>query len=262
MIRVLFIGDVFGQPGRRAIKQLVPGLRRELGPHLVVANGENASGGLGLNAKGAEELFVAGVDVITGGNHTWKHRDLAPLLEQEPHLLRPHNYPDAPGRGWVLARARDAARTTVAVVNLEGRVFMSDLECPFRAMDKLLAGPLAGAPLVVVDMHAEATSEKLALAKHLDGRVAAVVGTHTHVPTADARVLPGGTAYITDLGLTGPCEGVIGVDPRTAIERFVTQRPFRFQVAKGPARLQGVLLDLDPATGRAAAIERVDRPLP
>ena len=260
MLRVLFIGDVFGSPGRRCLEELLPELRRRLAVDLVVANGENAAGGLGLNNAQARAMFLWGVDVITTGNHVWKQRDLVPLLEEEPHLLRPANYPEGtPGRGWVRARARGGVE--IGIVNLEGRTFMSPLDCPFASLEAILAGPLKGLDLVCVDMHAEATSEKQALAWHFDGRVSAVVGTHTHVQTADERILPQGTAYITDLGMTGPQASVIGMDPEAAVPRFRQQRPQPFRVATGDPWLHGALVTIDPASGLASAIERIKEPL-
>ncbi len=256
MLRILFVGDVFGSPGRKCLAALLPQLKRRLEPDLVVVNGENASGGLGLNQSAAEEIFSYGVEVITTGNHVWKHKDLTPLLKQEPHLLRPANYPaGAPGQGWVIARARNGV--DVGVVNLEGRAFMSNLECPFAALDGILAGPLKNTAVVCLDFHAEATSEKLALAWDFDGRLSAMVGTHTHVQTADERVLPRGTAYISDLGMTGPQDSVIGMEASVAIHRFRTMRPERFLVAKGNPMLHGALAVIDESTGKATSIERV-----
>jgi metallophosphoesterase (TIGR00282 family) len=256
MIRLLFIGDIFGSPGRRCLEVLLPGLRRRLGVDLVVANGENAAGGLGLNDRQAREMFMQGVDVITTGNHVWKQRDLLPLLNSEPHLLRPANYPEgSPGQGWVRARTRGGVE--VAIVNLEGRAFMTPLDCPFATMEALLAGPLKGVAVVCLDLHAEATSEKQALAWHFDGRLSAVLGTHTHVQTADERVLPRGTAFITDLGMTGPQASVIGMEPSAAISKFLSQRPQKFQVAKGDPWLLGALVEVDDVSGRAESIQRV-----
>jgi hypothetical protein len=253
-LRVLMVGDVFGEPGRRALERLLPGLRERLQADVVVANGENSAGGLGITGKTARQLWGAGVDVITTGNHVWRQRDAVQLLNDEERILRPLNYPPgAPGRGSVRL---NVAGHPLTVVNLQGRVFMAELDCPFRALDAELAAP-GGGP-VVVDMHAEATSEKLALAWHADGRAAAVCGTHTHVLTADDKLLPGGTAYITDLGLTGPHRSVIGMDPKSAANRFLSGRPLKFKVAKAEPRLQGALVELDPATGLAAAITRVD----
>ncbi|MBI4799421.1 MAG: TIGR00282 family metallophosphoesterase [Desulfarculus sp.] len=256
MIRLLFIGDVFGSPGRRCLEVLLPDLRRRWQADLVVVNGENAAGGLGLNHRQASEMFLQGVDVITTGNHVWKQRDLLPLLDSEPHLLRPANYPQgSPGQGWVRARTRSGVE--VGVVNLEGRTFMSSLDCPFATLEAILAGPLKGLAVVCVDMHAEATSEKQALAWHFDGQVSAVLGTHTHVQTADERLLPRGTAFITDLGMTGPQESVIGMEPAAAISRFLSQRPQKFQVAKKDPWLHGALVTVDEVSGRAVGIQRV-----
>lgn len=261
MIRLLFIGDVFGSPGRRCLEELLPGLRKRLALDLVVANAENAAGGLGVNDRQARAMFTQGVDVITTGNHVWKQRDLLPLLQSEPHLLRPANYPEGtPGQGWVRTRTR--AGVEVAVVNLEGRTFMTPLDCPFATLDALLEGPLKRVDVVCVDFHAEASSEKQALGWHFDGRVSAVLGTHTHVQTADERLLPRGTAFITDLGMTGPQDSVIGMEPSAAISRFLNARPAKFQVAKSGACLLGALVEIDERTGRALSIKRVREPLP
>lgn len=257
MLKILFVGDIFGEPGRRALERLLPRLRDEMAADLVVANGENAAGGLGLTARLARELWGCGVDVITMGNHVWKQRDLLPVLDEEDRLLRPANFPPkVPGHGQVMV---EAAGAKIGVVNLQGRVYMNELDDPFRCLDDLLAGPLAEADCVVVDMHAEASSEKQALAWYADGRVAAVVGTHTHVQTADEKILPGGTAYISDLGLTGPHRSVIGMDPKAAIRRFITQQPMRFKVAKGDVRLQGALVEVDQDTGLALSIKRISQ---
>lgn len=257
MLKILFVGDIFGEPGRRALERLLPRLREEMAADLVVANGENAAGGLGLTARLARELWGCGVDVITMGNHVWKQRDLLPMLDEEDRLLRPANFPPkVPGHGQVMV---EAAGAKIGVVNLQGRVYMNELDDPFRCLDELLAGPLSKADCVVVDMHAEASSEKQALAWYVDGRVAAVVGTHTHVQTADEKILPGGTAYISDLGLTGPHRSVIGMDPKAAIKRFLTQQPMRFKVAKGDVRLQGALVEIDQTTGLAHSIKRISQ---
>lgn len=255
-MRILFVGDVVGSPGRRVLKTVLPRLRREFAPDLVIANGENCAGGTGMTPATVEELFRAGCDVVTGGNHTWDRKEIVPYLERNERLLRPANYPEpAPGRGTVVVPAADGS--DVAVVNLMGRVFMGALDDPFRAADRILAG-LDGRPrVVVVDFHAEATSEKMALGWYLDGRVSAVVGTHTHVPTADERVLPAGTAYITDVGMTGPYDSVIGVEKADVLARFLSQRPYRFKTAKTDVRLAGVLLEVSPGDGRARAIRRV-----
>ncbi|MBU1276480.1 MAG: TIGR00282 family metallophosphoesterase [Proteobacteria bacterium] len=255
-MNILMVGDVFGSPGRRCLKSLLPGLRQRLALDLVVVNGENASGGLGLSSRTAEEIFSYGANIITTGNHVWRQRDLLPLLDNEPRLLRPANYPlGAPGQGWALAETKSGRR--VGVMNLEGRVFMNPLEDPFRVADEILAGPLRKVKIVLVDMHGEASSEKQAMGRYLDGRVSAVLGTHTHVPTADDRILAGGTAYQSDVGLTGPVESVIGMDPKTATQRLRTLRPLPFKVAAGPAAINATLVSVDPETGKATHIERI-----
>ncbi|MCB2228535.1 MAG: TIGR00282 family metallophosphoesterase [Desulfarculaceae bacterium] len=260
MLKLLMIGDVFGSPGRRCLKSVLPGLRQRLGVDLVIANGENASGGLGLSASVAAEIFTHGVGVITTGNHVWRYKDLRQVLDEEPRIIRPANYPgEAPGKGWTVATTKSGRR--VGVMNLEGRVFMNPLEDPFRAADEILAGPLKALKVILVDMHGEATSEKQALGRYLDGRVSAVLGTHTHVPTADERILAGGTAYQSDVGLTGPYESVIGMDPATATFRLREFRPLPFKVAGGPAAMDATLVTIDETTGRATAIERVHEKL-
>ena len=255
-MRILFVGDVVGAPGRRIVRQRLKGLKLDLGADLTIVNGENAAGGAGLTTTTAEELFAAGAEVITTGNHVWDKRDVLGLLEREPRLLRPANYPEgSPGSGvFVLP----VAGTSVAVLNLMGRVFMPLLDDPFRAADRILAEIRGVAPVVIVDFHAEATSEKMAFAWSFDGRVSAVIGTHTHVATADARVLPGGTAFITDAGMTGPFDSVIGVKKEQAIERFRTSRSIPYETAEGDVRLSAVRVDVDPASGRAQAIERLE----
>jgi metallophosphoesterase (TIGR00282 family) len=258
-MQILFVADVFGRPGRTALAEGIIRWRTARRPALTIVNGENAAGGFGITADITREMLDAGVDVVTSGNHIWDKREIYAVLEEEPRLLRPDNYPAGnPGSGvWT----GEVDGVPVAVVNLEGRVFMRDLECPFRRIDALLAeGPVAEARVRIVDFHAEATSEKNAFGRHVDGRVTAVIGTHTHVPSADARVLPGGTAYVTDAGMTGPHEGVIGVDAKAAIARFLLQTPTRFEVARGDVRFQGILVTADPATGKATGIERIDEP--
>lgn len=257
MTRLLFIGDVFARPGRDMVRRAVPALVRSRQIDLVIANGENAAGGAGLQRDQALELFRAGVQVITGGNHIWDKRELLAFIDQEPRILRPGNYPaGTPGAGSVVVTT--AAGVRVGVVNLMGRVYLSTLDDPFAAADRLLAA-LAdeGVQVTLVDFHAEVTSEKIALCWHLDGRASAVVGTHTHVQTADERVLPGGTACITDVGMTGPHNGVIGMAREGVIARFRTGLPGRFAPADGDLRLHGVVVDVDEATGRATAITRV-----
>jgi len=253
-VRVLFIGDIVGKPGRRAVCALVPALRAELALDIVVANGENAAAGRGITVTTAKEIFGGGVDVITSGNHIWDQRDIIPFLDREAPLLRPANYPPGvPGRG--IERFGP-----LTVINLQGRTFMYEIDDPFRCADRLLEGVEPGSA-VLVDMHAEATSEKIAMGWYLDGRVSAVVGTHTHVPTADARLLPKGTAFVTDAGMCGPRDSIIGVDVAPVINKFLTAMPARFTVAESsPAvQLNAVLIEIDDDTGRARSIVRVDR---
>lgn len=255
-MRLLFLGDVVGKGARQALRRRLRALRRERDVAFVVANGENAAGGKGLDPDSADELFDAGVDVITTGNHVWQHNRLLPVLEHETRILRPANFPEGnPGHGFTVQRAANG--TSVAVINLIGRVFMGSFDCPFRAADRIVGEIAAQADVVLVDMHAETTSEKVAMGWHLAGRVAGVVGSHTHVQTADERVLPGGTGYLTDAGMCGPIDSVIGMRREEVLRRFVTQMPARFEVAKGNVLLQGAFLDVDPQTGRATAIERL-----
>jgi hypothetical protein len=253
-MRVLAIGDVIGKPGRRAVAALVPELRRELGIDAVIANGENAAAGRGLTPKTADDLFGAGVDILTSGNHIWDQKEIIPLLEADERVIRPANYPrDVPGRGMTSFGA-------LTVVNLMGRTFMYEIDDPFRAADVLL-DQIPGGQTVVVDMHAEATSEKIAMGWYLDGRVAAVFGTHTHVPTADTRLLPKGTAFVCDLGMCGPRDSIIGVEPEPVLRKFLTGMPAKFSVPEKAQTVQfnAVLIDIDDATRRARSIERVDR---
>jgi metallophosphoesterase (TIGR00282 family) len=258
-MNVLFIGDVVGAPGRRALEEL---LSRVVDRHfidLVITNGENASGGLGITPVIADQLLALGIDVLTSGNHIWKHKEILPYLEATDRLLRPANYPpETPGRGLCLVET--AAGEKAAVLNLEGRVFMNPLECPFRTADRLLASISPEIRIIIVDMHAEATSEKQAMDWHLDGRVSAVVGTHTHVQTADERILPGGTGYITDAGMTGPVDSVIGMKREIILERFLSQLPQPFKVATQNIQLQGVILKIDDQ-GRCQEINRLHLPL-
>ncbi|MFH1136450.1 MAG: TIGR00282 family metallophosphoesterase [Pseudomonadota bacterium] len=257
MINVLFLGDVFGRPGRRLARELLPALVTRHSIDLVVANGENASGGIGLTVESAKELFSAGIDVLTSGNHIFKHREILEYLNQEKRLVRPANYPEpVPGRGGVLVETPGGVK--VGVVNVLGRIFMAPLDCPFRAADREIERLKAlGARVILVDVHAEASSEKKALAWHLDGRASAVLGTHTHVQTADETIMPGGTAYITDLGMTGPHQSVIGMKKEAVLEGFLTGRPQRFEPAKKGLRLEGVAAAIDPATGQAKKIVRI-----
>jgi metallophosphoesterase (TIGR00282 family) len=260
-IRILLVGDVVGRPGRKVVQETLSSLIDRHRLDLVVANGENAAGGFGVTRDTAEEMFDAGVDVITTGNHVWDKKEALVLLAEDERILRPENYPPgAPGRGHCVVST--AGGVEVLVVNLSGRVFMDNLDCPFRAADALLACHEGRTPCRVVDFHAEATSEKRAMGLYLDGRVSAVCGTHTHVATDDARLMPGGTAYLTDLGMTGNEEGsVIGIDWAAASKRFLTQMPASFTLAKGVPVLRGAIVAIDRATGRARAIERISRSL-
>jgi hypothetical protein len=253
-MRILFVGDVVGRPGREAVQALLPALRDELRVDLAVVNGENAAGGAGLTAEIARELRDSGADVVTNGNHVWDQRAFMADIETLDFAVRPLNLPPGnPGRGWIVAKG-------ALVANAIGRVFMNAYDDPFRAVDALLAELGDRAPKVrILDWHAEATSEKVAMGWHLDGRFSAVVGSHTHVPTADARVLPGGTAFVSDTGMVGPRDSVLGVRTEIILDRFRTMLPKRFEVADGPAVFNSVLLDIDEATGRARSIERIDR---
>lgn len=260
-MKVLCIGDVIGRPGRDALRSFLPRLRTELGVGFVIANGENSSGGVGITVQSAEDMFGAGVDVITLGNHTWKHdKEIAPYLEKCGRLVRPLNFaPGTPGRGWCVTEVA-AGHQRVAVINLIGRVYMEPVGSPFDAVDEalaLLARLVPGVP-VVVDMHAEASSEKRAMGHHLDGRVAAVFGTHTHVPTADEEVLPGGTGYLGDVGMTGPYDSVIGMVKEKIVHKFRAGRPVPYVVAKGNVQLRGVVFEID-GRGKCVAVERVRR---
>jgi len=259
-MRILFIGDIFGQPGRRIVKEALPELVETYTPELILANGENAAAGFGITPPLVEELLDLGIAVLTSGNHIWDKKEIYPYLKEhaDGRLLRPANYPASnPGHGLYMGKTR--AGTGYAVLNLQGRVFMPAIDCPFRTADALLAQVPETVKIRIVDMHAEATSEKQAMGWYLDGRVTAVIGTHTHIPTADERVLPQGTGYITDVGMTGPYESVIGMEKQGVVEKFLSQLPRRFEVANGDVRLAGVSIDADPATGRAVSIQRISR---
>lgn len=259
-MRILFIGDIFGRPGRTVVRDRLPGLLREHGPDLIIANGENAAAGFGITPALAEDFFDLGIDVITTGNHIWDKREIVDYFESldgghgpARRVLRPANYPAGmPGWGWYEGQKKGVP---YAVINLQGRVFMASNDDPFRTADQLLKSITA--KVIFVDMHAEATSEKISMGWYLDGRATAVVGTHTHVPTADERVLPGGTAYITDVGMSGPYDGVIGVQKEQVVGKFLNNMPVRFEPATGDARLCAVLIDCDEATGRASSIRRL-----
>lgn len=259
-MKVLFIGDIVGQPGRRAVKELVPRLREGLGVDLVIANGENSAGGSGITPKTASEIFAAGVDAITSGDHLWDQKEVVELLHQEPRFIRPLNYPlNTPGQGSLILRKEGLP--PLAVLNLQGRTFMAPLENPFHAARSEVDRLRKETSVILVDFHAEATSEKIALARMLDGEVSAVIGTHTHVQTADEQLFPGGTAYLTDAGFTGPHESVLGREIAPVIQRFVTSTPQRFEVARERVLLQGAVVEIDNATGKAVRIQRVSEPL-
>ena len=257
-MKILFIGDTVAQAGRSIVHQHLRRLQEEYGVDLTILNCENAAGGAGITPKIADEFFDWGVDVLTSGNHIWDKKEIFRYLNDNSRILRPANYPpDNPGRGKVVVKTRSGDE--VAVLNLQGRVFMPDTDDPFRVADRELADLPAQVKVVFVDLHAEATSEKIAMGWYLDGRVSAVIGTHTHIPTADETILPGGTAYQTDAGMTGPFMSVIGVMKEIALRRFLTQIPERFESASQDARLNGVLIDVDASTGKARSIERVHR---
>jgi metallophosphoesterase (TIGR00282 family) len=259
-VRILFIGDIVGKAGRRALANLLEGTVEREGIDFTIANGENAAGGIGITPAISRELLEKGIDVITSGNHIWAKKEIASFLEVEERILRPANYPDGvPGKGSRIFTAQGGEK--IGVVNLEGRVFMKSLDCPFTAAEKELRKLQGEADCTVVDFHAEATSEKMALGWFLDGRTSAVLGTHTHVQTSDERILPGGTAYITDVGMTGPVGSVIGIKQKVAIERFLTQMPRKFDVASREIELQGVILEINPHNGKSEAIRRIKVPL-
>lgn len=256
MIKIIFIGDIVGKPGRRAVKELVAGLRSRHSADLVIANAENAAGGSGVTPEIVEELLSSGVQVLTSGDHIWRNKDVFQIIAREERLLRAANFPPGvPGSGSVVVRLECGAR--VGVVNLLGRVFMNPFESPFRAAAREIDSMGKETSVIVVDFHAEATSEKIAMGRYLDGKATAVLGTHTHVQTADERIFPGGTAYITDAGMTGPYDSVLGRDIEPVITHFLTQMPQRLAIAKGAVELQGVLVAADEKTGKATGIERI-----
>jgi metallophosphoesterase (TIGR00282 family) len=255
-MRILYLGDIVGRPGRTAVKKHLPAIRAAENVDLVLANAENASGGLGLTAEGAGELFAASLDGLSSGNHIWKFRDMPSYMQREPRLIRPANYPPGlPGRGWTVLRK--PGLPPVALINLMGRTYMQAIDCPFRAADAILAELDAEHPDVLIrilDFHAEATSEKAGLGWHLDGRISAVLGTHTHVQTNDARLLKSGTAFMTDLGMCGPTDSCLGMSVAPILRKFLTAAPERFEVADGPVALCGAILDIDDSSGRARSI--------
>ena len=253
-MRILMIGDVIRKPGRDAVRALLPDLKREKAIDFVTCNGENAAGGCGITADTAAELLQSAVDVLTSGNHIRDKKEMIPLMAEDLPLIRPANYPDAPGRGYIHMGG-------VTVVNLMGRVFMASLDCPFRTAEALLdqLKEVGNGNVIIVDFHAEATSEKQAMGRYLDGRVGGVLDTHTHVGTVDAKMMPQGTAYLTDVGMTGPRDFVIGSDNDAMLERFLTSLPSRLTAASGPCALNAALVEVDEETGNATSIERIDR---
>ena len=252
-MRILLIGDIIGRPGRQVVEQFVPALRRQYELDMVIANAENSAGGFGLTSSIAQELFNDGVDVLTSGNHIWAQSEIIPHLDSDIPILRPLNYPPGvPGRGSLIWRQ-------VMVVNLIGRTFMREMDCPFQAMDRLLNGSNKKPPVIIVDFHAEATSEKMAMGRYLDGRVSAVLGTHTHVGTIDAQILPRGTAYVTDVGMTGPMDSIIGDKIDAVLQRFLTSMPNRLSVGEGKPVLNAIMVETSEENGKATKIERICR---
>ena len=257
-MKILFIGDIVGSPGREAVKVLVPKLKKEKAIDLVIANAENSSGGTGLTPKSAEELLGYGCDCLTSGDHIWKLKEVFKIIDH-PYILRPLNLaPNIPGKGYCVIKKNNFK---VALINLQGRVFMSPIECPFRAVREIIPIIQKETNIILVDIHAEATSEKVAMGHFLDGLVSAVVGTHTHIQTADEKILPQGTAYISDAGMCGPYDSVIGQEKGRIIERFLTGMPVKFEVALGDVQLCGVVIDIDENTGKAIKIERIQEKL-
>ena len=254
-MRIMMIGDIVGRPGRKGIKETLETIRQELKLDAIIANGENAAGGNGITADIGTDLFEYGIDVLTMGNHVWDKREAISYINRETRIVRPANYPPgSPGRG---AGIYNVGGYTIGVINFSGRVYLSTLDCPFRLADEMLETVRSETPIIIVDFHAEATSEKVALGWYLDGRVSAVLGTHTHIQTADERILPQGTAYISDVGMTGPRNSVLGVKTELVLEKFTTQMPVRFEVADGPYQFNAVVIDIDEDTGMATDIERI-----
>ena len=252
-MKILAIGDIIGRPGRQVVHQYLRGLRKQYKLELIIGNGENVAGGFGLTSSTARELLDDGINILTSGNHIFAQKEIIPFLDTDMPILRPLNYPaGVPGRGYRISGK-------VLVVNLIGRTFMNSYDCPFRTMDKLLAELVDKPPVIIIDFHAEATSEKVALGRYLDGRVSAVLGTHTHVGTIDTQILPGGTAYVTDIGMTGPTDSIIGDDVDAVIQRFLTQMPHHLTVGKGKPVLNAVVVEVDENSGKAIGIERIRR---
>lgn len=260
-MNILFIGDIYASPGRNVVASHLSNLQSSLGVDLTIANGENSAGGFGITPQIADDFFSMGIDVLTTGNHVWDKRDFFEYLDRSHRVTRPANYPsDLPGKGLIYAEARNGVRC--AIMNLQGRAHMTPLDCPFRKADELIGQIPGDVKVRFVDFHAELTSEKVAMGWHLDGRVSAMIGTHTHVPTADTRILPGGTGYQTDCGMTGPYDGVIGADKELVLKKFLTSLPVRLESAKKGAELHAVLIGVEESTGRTTSIERIVRKSP
>ena len=254
-LKILFVGDVCGRPGRTAFMKYTKKLREEKKIDIVVVNGENSAGGKGISRKSLDALYHAGADIVTSGNHIWDNKDVLGFIDQEPFLIRPANYPEgAPGKGWCIYPFK---AKNIGVINLSGRAFMPDMDCPFQKIEDVLRELRGKCDIILLDFHAETTSEKMAMGWYLDGRVNVVVGTHTHIQTADERILPQGTAYITDLGMTGPWDSVLGVQKERILQKFTTCRPVRFELAAGPNVYSALLVELDDHTGRAISVERL-----
>ena len=254
-MRILIVGDVVGRPGRKAFGKYTKELRQKHNIDIVIVNGENSAGGKGVSRKSLDELYAAGADIVTSGNHIWDNREVQGLIDDEPYLVRPANYPEGvPGKGWCLYPFK---AKNIAVINLSGRAFMPDMDCPFQKIDDILSEIGDQADIKILDFHAETTSEKMAMGFYLDGRVQVVVGTHTHIQTADERLLPNGTAYITDLGMVGPWNSVLGVKSDIIIKKFTSCMPIRFDLADGPAVYSAVIVEIDDATNKAVAVERL-----
>ncbi|HHY42249.1 MAG TPA: TIGR00282 family metallophosphoesterase [Thermoanaerobacterales bacterium] len=255
MLRILMIGDIVGRPGRTIIREKLLNIKNKYEADFVIANGENAAGGNGITEKIAQELFISGIDFLTMGNHIWDNKDVFNFIETENRMIRPANYPStAPGKGYQIVQT---GKGMIGILNISGRTFMPPLDCPFRTADEIIQKISRVTNIIIVDFHAEATSEKIAMGWYLDGKVTLVAGTHTHVQTADEKILPNGTAYITDIGMTGPVDSVLGIDKESVINKFITQLPVRFEVAKGPAELNGILVEVNELTGKAIAISRI-----
>jgi len=249
------IGDIVGRPGRTIIREKLLNIKNKYEADFVIANGENAAGGNGITEKIAQELFISGIDFLTMGNHIWDNKDVFNFIETENRMIRPANYPStAPGKGYQIVQTD---KGLIGILNISGRTFMPPLDCPFRTADEIIQKISRVTNIIIVDFHAEATSEKIAMGWYLDGKVTLVAGTHTHVQTADEKILPNGTAYITDIGMTGPVDSVLGIDKESVINKFITQLPVRFEVAKGPAELNGILVEVNELTGKAIAISRI-----